>query len=104
MALIVLKIAPIAVVVLQAGLSIICTALTQARYCKLLNYFVMTHKQAYIYTFLVFALICLFSYMAAAQPHKLSLQEALSLTLTNNRDIKVISPAVDRSQQAFSNF
>ena len=59
----------------------------------------MTHKQAYIYTFLVFALICLFSYMATAQPRKLSLQEALSLTLANNREIKVSSLDVDRSQQ-----
>jgi len=59
----------------------------------------MTHKQAYIYTFTVFALICLFSYLASAQPRKLSLQEALSLTLSNNREIKITSLDVDRSQQ-----
>ena len=59
----------------------------------------MTHKQAYIYTFTVFALICLFSYMASGQTRKLSLQEALSLSLANNRDIKVSSFDVDRSQQ-----
>ena len=59
----------------------------------------MTHKQAYIYTFTVFALICLFSYIASGQTRKLSLQEALSLTLTNNRDIKTVSLDIDRSQQ-----
>jgi outer membrane protein TolC len=59
----------------------------------------MTHKQAYIYTFLVFALICLFSYMATAQPRTLSLHEALSLTLANNRELKVSSMNIDKSQQ-----
>ena len=59
----------------------------------------MTHKQAYIYTFTVFALICLFSYIASGQTRKLSLQEALSLTLSNNRDIKTVSLDIDRSQQ-----
>jgi len=59
----------------------------------------MTHKQAYIYTFMVFALICLFSYLATGQSRKLSLQEALSLSLANNREIKVTSFDVDRSQQ-----
>ncbi len=59
----------------------------------------MTHKQAYIYTFTVFALICLFSYLASGQTRQLSLQEALSLTLSNNRDIKTTALNVDRSQQ-----
>jgi outer membrane protein TolC len=59
----------------------------------------MTHKQAYIYTFLVFALICLFSYMATAQPRTLSLHEALSLTMANNRELKVSSMNIDKSQQ-----
>ncbi|MEO5592060.1 MAG: TolC family protein [Chitinophagaceae bacterium] len=59
----------------------------------------MTHKQAYIYTFTVFALICLFSYMAAGQTRKLSLQEALTLTLANNREIKINSLNIDRSEQ-----
>jgi len=59
----------------------------------------MTHKQAYIYTFTVFALICLFSYLASGQTRKLSLQEALSLSLANNREIKISSFDVDRSQQ-----
>jgi len=59
----------------------------------------MTHKQAYIYTFTVFALICLFSYLAKGQTRKLSLQEALTLTLANNREIKTSSLDIDRSQQ-----
>jgi len=59
----------------------------------------MTHKQAYIYTFLVFALICLFSYFASAQTKTLSLHEALSLTLANNRELKVSNLDVDKSQQ-----
>jgi len=61
----------------------------------------MTHKQAYIYTFTVFALICLFSYLASAQepPRKISLQEALSLTLSNNREIKIASLYADKSAQ-----
>lgn len=49
----------------------------------------MTHKQAYIYTFTVFALICLMSYIASGQTSKLSLKEALSLTLSNNRELKI---------------
>ncbi|MEO5683959.1 MAG: TolC family protein [Chitinophagaceae bacterium] len=59
----------------------------------------MTHKQAYIYTFTVFALICLMSYMASGQTRAFSLQEALTLTLANNRDIKVVSMDADRSRQ-----
>ncbi|MFT3936463.1 MAG: TolC family protein [Chitinophagaceae bacterium] len=60
----------------------------------------MTHKQAYIYTFTVFALICLFSYLASGQEvRKLSLQEALSLTLSNNREIKVADIEVNKLQQ-----
>ncbi len=61
--------------------------------------FFMTHKQAYIYTFTVFALICLFSYIASAQTRQLSLQEAITLSVANNRDLKVTSMDVDRSQQ-----
>jgi outer membrane protein TolC len=59
----------------------------------------MTHKQAYIYTITVFALICLLSYMANGQSRKLSLQEALTLTLSNNRGIKISSLDADKSQQ-----
>jgi outer membrane protein TolC len=59
----------------------------------------MTLKKAFIYTTLVFGLITLFSYMANAQPRQLSLSQALSLTLANNREIKISSLDVDRSQQ-----
>lgn len=59
----------------------------------------MTHKQAYIYTFTVFALICLFSYLAHGQSRTFSLQEALSLTLSNNRGLKATSLDIDRAQQ-----
>ncbi|MES1222538.1 MAG: TolC family protein [Bacteroidota bacterium] len=59
----------------------------------------MTHKQAYIYTFTVFALICLLSYMANGQTRKLSLHEALGLTLANNRELKISSLDIDRAQQ-----
>ena len=59
----------------------------------------MTHKQAYIYTFTVFALICLFSYMASGQTRTLSMHEALELSLANNREIKTAELDIDKSQQ-----
>jgi len=59
----------------------------------------MTLKKAFIYTSLVFALITLLSYVANAQPRQLSLREALSLTLANNREIRISSLDVDRAQQ-----
>ena len=59
----------------------------------------MTLKKAFIYTSLVFALITLFSYLANAQPRQLSLKDALSLALANNREIKISSLDVDRAQQ-----
>jgi outer membrane protein TolC len=59
----------------------------------------MTHRKAFIYTFLVFGLITLLSFLANAQTRQLSLKEALSLTLTNNREIKIISLDVIRSEQ-----
>ena len=59
----------------------------------------MTLKKAFIYTTLVFGLLTLLSYIANAQPRKLSLKEALNLTLTNNREIKISSLDVDRSEQ-----
>jgi hypothetical protein len=37
--------------------------------------------------------------MASAQPRQLSLKEALSLTLANNREIRISSLDVDRSEQ-----
>jgi len=59
----------------------------------------MTLKKAFIYTSLVFGLIVLLSYIASAQSRQLSLKEALSLTLTNNREIRISSLDVDRSEQ-----
>jgi outer membrane protein TolC len=59
----------------------------------------MTLKKAFIYTFLVFGLITLISYIASAQPKQLSLKEALNLTLSNNREIRISSLDVDRSEQ-----
>jgi outer membrane protein TolC len=59
----------------------------------------MTLKKAFIYTSLVFGLITLISYMASAQPRQLSLKEALRLTLSNNREIRISSLDVDRSEQ-----
>jgi outer membrane protein TolC len=59
----------------------------------------MTLKKAFIYTSLVFGLIVLLSYLANAQPRQLSLKEALSLTLTNNREIRISALDVDRSEQ-----
>lgn len=59
----------------------------------------MTHKQAYIYTFTVFALICLLSYMAQGQTRQLSLHDALELALSNNRDIRISNLDIDRAIQ-----
>ena len=59
----------------------------------------MTQKKAFIYTALVFSLLTLFSYLANAQPRQLSLQNALSLALANNREIKINTLDVNRAQQ-----
>lgn len=59
----------------------------------------MTLKKAFIYTVSVFTLICLVSYLAIGQPRKLSLKEALALTIANNREIKITSLDVENSQQ-----
>jgi outer membrane protein TolC len=59
----------------------------------------MTLKKAFIYTITVFGLITLFSYLASAQPRPLSMKEALTLTLLNNRDIKISSLDIDRAEQ-----
>lgn len=59
----------------------------------------MTHTKAFIYTILVFTLLCLASYIAFGQPRQLSLKEALALTLANNRSIKIASLEVDKSEQ-----
>src|SRR5258708_29370224 len=59
----------------------------------------MTLKKAFVYTSLVFGLIVLLSYIASAQSKQLSLKEALSLTLSNNREIRISSLDVDRSEQ-----
>jgi outer membrane protein TolC len=59
----------------------------------------MTLRKAFIYTGLVFALITGLSYIAYAQPRQLSLKEALSLTLANNRNIKISALDADRAAQ-----
>ena len=60
----------------------------------------MTLKKAFIYTIGIFGLITLLSYFANAQTRKLSLNEALGLTLANNRGIKISSLDVDRSSES----
>src|SRR5580765_8508825 len=59
----------------------------------------MSNKKIFIYTVLVFLTICLASYVANAQPKKLSMKEAVSLTISNNRGIKIARLNIDRSQQ-----
>ena len=59
----------------------------------------MTHTKAFIYTITVFAIICLASYIAFGQAKQLSLNEALALTLANNRNIKITSLDVSKSEQ-----
>src|ERR1043165_9851721 len=59
----------------------------------------MTNKKAFIYTVLTFALITLVSYIVNAQPKKVSIKDAVALTIANNRDIKVAKLDIDRSQQ-----
>ncbi|MEO8403759.1 MAG: TolC family protein [Chitinophagaceae bacterium] len=59
----------------------------------------MTLKKAFIYTIAIFSLLCLGSYIAFGQVKQVSLKEALTLTLANNREIKVATLDVDRSQQ-----
>jgi outer membrane protein TolC len=59
----------------------------------------MTQSKALIYTIVVFFILCLASYVAFGQPRRLSLKEALELTLANNRGIKIASLDVERSQQ-----
>jgi outer membrane protein TolC len=59
----------------------------------------MTQKKAFIYTVTIFALMTLISFLASAQPRQLSLNQALSLTLANNREIRISSLDIDRSEQ-----
>jgi outer membrane protein TolC len=59
----------------------------------------MTLRKAFIYTITGSIFLLLFSYFASAQPKKLSLKEALELALNNNRDIKVSSLDIDKSQE-----
>ena len=59
----------------------------------------MTLKKAFIYTIVGSIFLFLFSYIATAQPKKLSLKEALALTMANNREVKISSMDIDRSQQ-----
>jgi outer membrane protein TolC len=59
----------------------------------------MTLRKAFIYTTLTFALITLFSYLANAQKKQLSMKEAVLLSLANNREIKISSLDMEKSQQ-----
>ncbi len=55
-------------------------------------------KKILIYTILAFLLLCLASYALQAQ-QPLSLQEAVSLAVTHNREVKVAGIGVDQSEQ-----
>ncbi len=59
----------------------------------------MTSRKAFIYTITVFILITLFSYIAGAQTRQLSMQQALDLTLANNRELKISSLDVEGAAQ-----
>ncbi len=59
----------------------------------------MTLKKAFIYVIALVSPVILVSYVTYAQPRYLSLNQALDITLTNNREIKIISLDVDRSGQ-----
>ena len=59
----------------------------------------MTLKKAFIYTIIGSIFLFLFSYIATAQSKKLTLKEALALTMANNREVKISSLDIDRSQQ-----
>ena len=59
----------------------------------------MTLKKAFIYTIVGSIFLFLFSYIATAQSKKLTLKEALALTMANNREVKISSMDIDRSQQ-----
>jgi len=59
----------------------------------------MTLKKAFIYTIIGSIFLFLFSYIATAQSKKLALKEALALTMANNREVKISSMDIDRSQQ-----
>lgn len=59
----------------------------------------MTNKKAFIYTVLVFVTMTLISYIANAQPKKVSMEDAVAMTITNNRDIKIARLEIDRSHQ-----
>src|ERR1700682_6283888 len=57
------------------------------------------NKKIFVYTILVFIAICLVSYAVNAQQQKLSLKQAVSLTIVNNREIKIANLDIDKSQQ-----
>jgi outer membrane protein TolC len=59
----------------------------------------MTLRKAFIYTITGSIFLLLFSYLASSQPRRLSLKEALQLTLNNNRDIKISALATDKSRE-----
>ncbi|HLA53042.1 MAG TPA: TolC family protein, partial [Flavitalea sp.] len=59
----------------------------------------MTLQKAFIYTISFFTLLCLLSYAAFSQAQPLSMKQALDLTMSNNRQIKISALEVDRSEQ-----
>jgi len=58
----------------------------------------MNDKKIFIYTLLVFLVICLLSYVVQAQ-EPLSLQKAVSLAVTHNREVKAAGVGVEKSAQ-----
>lgn len=59
----------------------------------------MTLQKAFFYTISFFTLLCLLSYAAFSQAQPLSMKQALDLTMSNNRQIKISTLEVDRSEQ-----
>lgn len=59
----------------------------------------MSFRRIFLYTVLAFLTICVISYIANAQSQQLSLKEAVSLAINNNREVKVARLDVDRSAE-----
>ncbi len=59
----------------------------------------MNDKKIFIYTVLAFLFICLVSYTVYGQGQKLSLKEAVSLAVVNNRQVKVAGIEADKAKQ-----
>lgn len=59
----------------------------------------MFDKKIFIYTILAFLFICIVSYTVYGQEQKLSLKEAVSLAVVNNRQVKVADIGVEKAKQ-----